>query len=234
MTKLPDSIWGLILSKLPLDDRLQCASACSLFAEAVRASLAGVAIDLRRKSRAVNGRLLSAPGLTDLSLVSPAAAAALGSPAAAASSARRWEPEEHRLWQQGGRRLHPSTATRHLRRAACALTEGGKSGGGHGPRPRALSLALAAPELDASAAELHSMLQAADAEGLFACISVPQGLLRLDGHLACTLTRCNARAATLPPALQASPLPRLLLIVLAFLHGWGEPVGCCSPYRAAP
>lgn len=175
-------------------------------------------IDLRRKSRAVSSRLLSAPGLTDLAVASPAATAALGSPAAAASRARLWEPEEHRLWQEGWRRLRPASATLHLRRAACTLTEGGKRGAADAPRPRSLSLVLAAPEMDASAAELHLMLQAADAEGLFAAISVPQGLLRLDGHLADRLTQCNTRAAMLPPALQVSSQAIASITHAAFLR----------------
>ena len=192
-----------VISHLPLPDRLLSSTASPAFSEAARWTVRGVAIDLRQRSRDIPARLLAAPSVVTVALTSPAACTASGSPAAAAAQAHTWDPEEHRLWQQGGRRLRPAAAAWHLRRAAAALS-GGKRAGPPASRPRSLTLLVAAPEMDATAAELHRMLATAGAEGLFAAVSVPQGLVRLDGSLAAQLTACNTRAATLPAALQVS------------------------------
>lgn len=194
-----------ILAKLPLPDRLACATVSPDFATAFRCTVSGLAIDLRQRSRDIGRRLTDSP-VTTVAIATPAACTAHGSAAAAAAQAQLWDPEEQRLWQEAAnRRLHPAGVAWRLKRACSGLTGGGKKVGGAKSRPRVLTLVLVAPEMDTSTAVLQRMLVAADAEALFAAVSMPQGLLRLDGALASKLTWCNVRAASLPAALQVPP-----------------------------
>ncbi|KAL4858145.1 hypothetical protein ACK3TF_001640 [Chlorella vulgaris] len=204
-----------ILAKLPLPDRLACATVSPDFATAFRCTVSGLAIDLRQRSRDIGRRLTDSP-VTTVAIATPAACTAHGSAAAAAAQAQLWDPEEQRLWQEAAnQRLHPAGVAWRLKRACSGLTGGGKKVGGARSRPRVLTLVLVAPEMDTSTAVLQRMLVAADAEALFAAVSMPQGLLRLDGALASKLTWCNVRAASLPATLQDSTcyaaLERLVL-----------------------
>lgn len=213
---LPLELWTLVLSSMSLEDRLQASLACQLFAAAAQASVRGVAVQLQQPTRAaVPTRLLSATSTSTLALLSPGACAAADSPAAAAAQASCWEPHDQQLWQPaGGSRLRPAAAAWHLRRAAALLT----SGTAQRPLRHRLTLQLTAPELDASTAELQRMLETAGAEAVFAAVSVPLGLLRLDGALSERLVRCNARAATLPSTLQVRFACSALVTALLLLH----------------
>lgn len=196
--RLPDELLAAILARLPLADRLPLATVSKRWLEAVRASgTAGVAVELGARSRGVPAVLLAASPVNTLALVTPGACAAAAA-ASAASQAAHWDPQEQQLWQQAAerRRARPAAAAWHLRRALASA-----AGAGAGRR-RPLTLVLAAPEWDTSAAEVQRMLQAAAAEQLVASVSMPLGLLRLDGACAAALVRCNARAPSLPAALQ--------------------------------
>lgn len=208
--QLPDELLAHVAAQLPLQDRLPLATVSKRWLAAVRAAgAAGVALELGARSRDVPSELLAASPVNTLALVTPGACAASHA-AAAASQASRWDPQEQQLWQQaaGRGRARPSTAAWHLRRALASA-----AGAGAGRR-HPLTLLLAAPEWDTSAAEVQRMLQAAGAEQLVGRVAVPLGLLRLDGSLAAVLVRCNARAASLPSGLQVSllcPTPPLLV-----------------------
>jgi hypothetical protein len=204
-----------ILSFLDLPDRLQLATVSTEFAEAVGRGIGGVAVDLRKKSRAVGGRLLTGPSVNAVTLVSGGACDGTSedTAAAAAAAATRWDPQEQKLWPSGpGARLKPAAAAPHLRRIAAALTAQRTLAPAPRPAPRALSLALVAPEMDATASELQRLLATAGAEGVFAAISVPQGLTRLDGALAAHLARCNSPASSLPTGLQVRPPAPVFLL----------------------
>lgn len=238
-----------ILPLLPLEDRIQLATVSKAWAAAVRLNVRGVAIQLGRRSRDLPRRFLR--GQTDggrLALVFPNPASTL-SAAAAAAQAGRWDPHEQRLWCEAGRGRppRPAAAAWHLRRAASAVAGGTQAGA----RPRSLALLLVGPELDTSAAEVHSMLVAAGAEALFASVCVPLGLLRLDGALGQALNWCNARVAGLASCLQVRPclplftrfscsgtLPGAALAFDAALEAWAArcPVcaGALTPRPRAP
>lgn len=210
LSALPVEVLALILGRLPLAERVELAPVSKAWSEAVRLNTCSVAVDLRRKTREAAGgarRLLPAVGT--VALVSPAAASAAGSAAAAATLAAAWEPEETRLWRRAPRGLRPAAAAWHLRRAAAAVSGAGAVCASRSGRGRSLALVLAAPEMDASASELHRLLTTAGVEGQVCTVAVPQGLLRLDGALNRTLTWTNAPAAGLPVALQVRRLPAL-------------------------
>ncbi|PRW34007.1 calcium-binding hemolysin [Chlorella sorokiniana] len=197
--RLPPELLAAIVACLPLQDRLPLATISKRWLAAVRAAGApGVALELRARSRAVPAVLLAASPVNTLALVTPGACTALPA-AAAASQVGRWDPQEQQLWQPaaGRGRARPAAAAWHLRRGLASAAGAGAA------RRRPLTLLLAAPEWDTSAAEVQRMLQAAAAEQLIGRVAMPLGLLRLDGALAAVLVRCNTRAASLPSGLQA-------------------------------
>lgn len=206
---LPPELWATILQALPLPDRLEAAPTCRLFARLVRESVRGVVVQLPQPTRAgVPSRLLADAAPRTVALLSPGACACADGPAAAATLAVCWDPHEQQLWQEAGSRCkwRPSRAAWHLRRVVAEWAQAAQ----RPHRPRSHTLVLAAPELDAPASEVQRLLAAAGAEAAFAGVSVPWGLLRLDGALAASLRRCCVRAAALPAALQVrlhSPPP---------------------------
>lgn len=210
LSALPVEVLALILGHLPLAERMELAPVSKAWAEAVRLNTRSVAVDLRLRTRdAAWGARRLFPSVGTIALVSPAAASAAGSAAAAATLAAAWEPEEARLWRQAPKGLRPAAAAWHLRRTAAVAGGAGAMRGSGSVRGCSLSLMLAAPDMDASASELHCMLQTAGVEGQICTVAVPQGLLRLDGTLNRALTWTNAPAAGLPAALQVHPRPAL-------------------------
>lgn len=227
--RLPPELLAAIVACLPLQDRLPLATVSKRWLAAVRAAGApGVALELAARSRAVPAVLLAATPVNTLALVTPGACTA-STTAAAASQAGRWEPQEQQLWQQtaGRGRARPAAAAWHLRRALASAAGAGAA------RRRPLTLLLAAPEWDTSAAEVQRMLQAATAEQLVDQVAMPLGLLRLDGSLAAVLVRCNARAASLPSGLQVSAALLHIHPSLPFLWGGHDGVGMCKAMQAA-
>lgn len=213
LSELPVDVLALILGHLPLAERVELAPVSKAWSEAVRLNTRGMAVDLRRKTREAAGasrRLF--PSVGTVALVSPAAASAAGSAAAAATLATAWEPEETRLWRPAPKGWRPAAAAWHLRRAAAVAGGAGAVSSGSGGRGRSLALVLAAPDMDASASEVHRMLSTAGMEGQICAVAAPQGLLRLDGALNRVLTWTNAPAAGLPAALQVRPWPALPFI----------------------